>query len=972
MADSADLSGSSPNRGPTVFVVTTITIAIASVFVAARLVCRIGIIRRVTWDDYFMIIAWFLAAGLSATIDIATTKGLGKHDANIPDKDRDALRKTEYTTSVLYYPALMATKTSVLIFYLRLSKNTQKVLRAASWVVLGIVNVSGIIITFLNIFQCTPIQATFSTTTEDRKCLPLLTEFLCAAPVNIVTDLAILALPLPVLTGMRLPSRQKTILVFTFSLAVFVTIIDVIRISYLQAAVSDLPEGTVTRSSSVPFGGTTEFSWHASFAFMWIAVEVNVGMVCACIPTLKPLIMKILPAMLVDPDATGTSRELNNTSAKRSSTDGSALPATGTTGGLQQPAGDNGPALDRMPSLDFITTPDMAGNGPQAAGAGTSIQAAMNAATFATTSTVYDNGVYFGFVNMKRPKVMTKTSVRESFKYCTIVTILFLLWGFSYGLLNTLNNAIASLSHMSAAETLGLTSAYFGGGYFFGPLVVGEWVLRHDEHARFHDTSKRSGAGDAAGGFKATFIMGLSIYGIGTIMFWPSAAFTSFAGFMVSNFVVGFGLAVLETAANPFMILCGPPQYGEMRILIAQGIQGVATVLSGLLARNVFDDIEVDRQSGPAVFMDVQWTYLAITLFCAALALFFYYMPLPEATDEDLGRTTSRLRVDPLKRSIGHLQLRTVSIILAVAAQWTYVAGQECMSIFFEDLITSYLPNQTSSTPNGGDDTTTTSISNPKPSGLTISTTEYLFIAHAAFAISRFNAAHLAYLSAKHPNNRFLPSPRTVLTISTLLSVVFALVAVLIKPVHNTNLMAIPVILFYFAEGPLWPLIFALGLRGQGRRTKRASAWLTMGGSGPVFWPFVMYAVVRGGGTVQLSFVVVVALLVVTLAYPVFLIAVKDARLLADGTVKANGHGAGGGMGGGEGDSEGEETAREGSPGGDDPVLWQRRWSTMSTLAASFVGRISNKLSWSRRGTAATLEPGPGDGVPGGHPREEN
>lgn len=112
----------------------------------------------------------------------------------------------------------MALKTSILVFYLRLSKNTQQVLRVASWIVLAIVNVSGVVLTLLNIFQCRPVVASFSSSyTGQAQCIPLLTEFICSAPVNIVTDLAILALPIPVLTGMRLPKRQKYILVITFS-----------------------------------------------------------------------------------------------------------------------------------------------------------------------------------------------------------------------------------------------------------------------------------------------------------------------------------------------------------------------------------------------------------------------------------------------------------------------------------------------------------------------------------------------------------------------------------------------------------------------------------------------------------------------------------------------------------------------------------------------------------------------------------
>ena len=820
----------------------------------------------------------------------------------------------------------------------------------ASWVVLGIVNLAGLILTIINIFQCRPINASFSDITGEPKCIPLLTEFICSAPINIVTDLAILALPIPVLTSMRLPTRQKTILVFTFTLGIFVTIVDVVRIYYLQQAITNVPSSPSSDPGAI-FGDSVEFPWNASLSLMWSAVEVNIGMTCACIPTLKPLIIKILPAMLVDPHGTRTAgsstqdKEMANESpSKHGSDEGrqaqGAVPEAPTNGLRAPPAQDSGP--EGVTMMDFLTTPDMTELPGQRNSTGLRIPQSATIDTLASNST-RRNSVYFGFVNMKRPKSMIKTDVAESFRYCLIVTILFLLWGFSYGLLNTLNNVVATISNMTTAQTLGLTSVYFGGGYFFGPLVVGEWVLRHDEHARFHDSKSRANS-EPVGGFKATFIMGLAIYGIGTIMFWPSAVMTSFAGFMISNFVVGFGLGVLETGANPFIVLCGPPQYAEMRLCISQGFQGVATVISGLLAQKVFFvDLDSDDASGSMILLDVQWTYLAITLFCVALALFFYYMPLPEVTDEELGRAATRLPVDPQKRGIGGLQLRTWCIILAVLAQWVYVAAQEIMSIYFHSMITALSPDASSSA--------------DKPPGLTLSVSNYLLIAHAAFAISRFNAAHLAYAAVKHPNNRWIPCPRTILTLTSASSVLLALICVVLRPRANPDILAIPVILFFFAEGPVWPLVFAIGLRGQGKRTKRAGAWLTMGASGPAFWPFVMYGIINEGGSVQTAFVLVVVLLIFSLFYPLYLTFVKDARTLVDPIHKGRlvGVGAGGGMGGGENPS----TAQ--SPSAShldlDAIIRerQRNLSDSSTGKEGFLRRVSKSFPTRRRDTARTM-----------------
>lgn len=648
------------------------------------------------------------------------------------------------------------------------------------------------------------------------------------------------------------------------------TVVDVVRIHFLQSALAEVPTGPSSSIGST-FGGQADFAWNASLSFMWSAVEVNIGITCACIPTLKPLILKLLPAMLYDPDGSGTSASKNR--ELESSNRHSQPPAAGVSippsAALPNPAAD-----DREPvydTMEFLTTPDMLQSSPNPA-LSERARTSMTAGTAATT----ENAVYFGFVNMAKPKSMLKTSASESFKYCSTVAILFLLWGVSYGLLNTLNNVVANINHFSTAQTLGLTSAYFGGGYFFGPLLVGEWILRRDEHNR--SLRHKKNEMENVGGFKVTFIVGLSIYGIGTIIFWPSAVTNSYGGFMVSNFIVGFGLSVLEVAANAFIVLCGPSELGETRLLLAQAVQATGSVLSGLLANKVFfTNVGQGNPSTSTTLINVQWTYLSITLLCAGLGLFFYYMPLPEVSDQELEDSAKRLPVDPQKRSFGGLQLRTISLALAVLSQYFYVAAQESNSIYFSDLMVSILPNRAHSGERATEGSAGTSDTD-KPPGMAISISDYLLVAHTAFAISRFLAGYLTYLSVSH---RRIPRPRNLLTIFLALSFLLALLPVVLRP-SNADLLVIPVILFFFAEGPVWPLIFAIGLRGQGCRTKRAAAFITMGGSGGGAVPFVMYGIIATGGTIQTSYIVIVVLQVLMMAYPLFLEAVRDARSMVE------------------------------------------------------------------------------------------
>ncbi|KAL9620646.1 MAG: hypothetical protein Q9204_008188, partial [Flavoplaca sp. TL-2023a] len=112
-----------------------------------------------------------------------------------------------------------------------------------------------------------------------------------------------------------------------------------------------------------------------------------------------------------------------------------------------------------------------------------------------------------------------------------------------------------------------------------------------------------------------------------------SATKPSFGGFCAAIFVIGNGLGSLETAANPYLAVCGPPRYSEIRINLAQAFNAVGTVVAPVLGSYVFfkevgDNAEAIR--------NVQWVYLAIACFVFLLAVVFYFSTIPEITDADM------------------------------------------------------------------------------------------------------------------------------------------------------------------------------------------------------------------------------------------------------------------------------------------------------------------------------------------------
>lgn len=183
--------------------------------------------------------------------------------------------------------------------------------------------------------------------------------------------------------------------------------------------------------------------------------------------------------------------------------------------------------------------------------------------------------------------------------------------GFAYGLLDVLNAKFQTALNITAAKAGGLQGAYFG-AYFIGPLTYSGWIVR-----KF--------------GYRWTFIVGLCIYGVGALMFWPSAVYRSFPGFCGSLFIVGSGLSTLETSANPFIATCGPPRLSEFRLELSQSFQAVGSVMAPLLASRVFFS-----HTDPTDLSKVQWTYLGIAAFVFLLAIVFFFSPLPEVTDADM------------------------------------------------------------------------------------------------------------------------------------------------------------------------------------------------------------------------------------------------------------------------------------------------------------------------------------------------
>jgi fucose permease len=808
------------DRGPATSAVTLLFIVLCTIFVAARFYTRIWLVRSVKQDDYWILAAWLCAVAFSGSICVGVHYGLGRHSTDISIVHFESLRKAEYAFSVLYNPSLMLTKTSIIVFYLSvMSKDVDPVFKWSNWLTLAVVNIAGLALTLLNMFQCRPVGAALRyPTPANAKCTDIVTLYLSSAPVNIITDLAILFLPMPILTGMRLPKKQKIILIVTFSFGAFVAAVDVVRIAYLENAALNRFK-VVQTNGNERTSEQNDFPWYASLSFMWSAVEVNLGIICACVPSLKPLFSRFLPSFIRDADEeltpTGSMSEDN---VERLNTEG--LPPNGNM--VTNPAAFRKPSVmeysgddsgDEMGFLNMLAGPDH--EAPHSKMERTSTK-------LTKTNTSRSAASDFDFVAMNSTRNVLKLTNRESIWPIGVVTIIFFLWGFAYGLLDTLNAEFQKVVNISTGESLGLHAAYFG-GYMVGPLTLGQFMLKKY-------------------GFKASMMTGLVVYACGTLVFWPSAVLTSYTAFVISNAIVGFGLSCLEIAANPYIALCGPLEYAEARLNFSQGFQAIGTVLSPLLATKVLFR-SVSKDNAPSL-VNVQWTYLGIALFVIALAVVFYYIPLPEATDEQLAAMADR-REAVYSAKLGPYRVVWITLALGVFSQWCYVGGQEAIGGNVETLVRNLTPR---------------SKRNPF---------DYNTVFHTVFAVGRFVAAFLNYIM----------KPRWILLF---LYTGLLVTCGLQMGLNGTPGVAIDQLTALFEAG-IFSIIYAICMRGMGAHTKTAAALMTAAISGGAVPPVIQWAVsnVRG---FKYSYCVPLAVFAFGMIFPIYLNLLPAARLCVDPT----------------------------------------------------------------------------------------
>ena len=147
-----------------------------------------------------------------------------------------------------------------------------------------------------------------------------------------------------------------------------------------------------------------------------------------------------------------------------------------------------------------------------------------------------------------------------------LVTSLFALWGFANAVTDPMVQAFKKVLELSNSEAAWVQMAFYG-GYFCMALPAAMFMRKYS--------------------YKVGILIGLALYATGALLFYPAAQSESFMFFCLGLYVLTFGLAFLETAANPYALAMGAKETATQRLNLAQAFNPVG-LIAGLFVAQQF------------------------------------------------------------------------------------------------------------------------------------------------------------------------------------------------------------------------------------------------------------------------------------------------------------------------------------------------------------------------------------------------
>jgi len=380
-----------------------------------------------------------------------------------------------------------------------------------------------------------------------------------------------------------------------------------------------------------------------------------------------------------------------------------------------------------------------------------------------------------------------------------LITSLFALWGFANDITNPMVAAFKRVLELNNTQASFVQLAFYG-GYFTMALPAAFFIKKYS--------------------YKTGILLGLGLYFLGAMLFYPAAAWESYGFFLASLYILTFGLAFLETTANPYILSMGPESTATQRLNLAQAFNPMGAlaglfvakefILNALQSNNtdaagniIFTSLDESAKSviRTADLMVIRDPYVMLGLVVMGILVVIAMAQMPENKD-------SNSKVD-FKNTMRRL-LKNRNFVEGTLAQMFYVGAQ----IMVWTYIYQYAE--------------VLGISNAEA-------VNYGYAALIVFLVGRWICTFLL---------KFIQASK-LLTIFSILAILFTAGAIFLPGMAGLySLVAIS-----FAMSLMFPTIYGIALEGLGEDSKFAAAYLVMAIVGGAIMPTLQGMILDLGGS---------------------------------------------------------------------------------------------------------------------------
>ncbi|KAJ1326892.1 CFEM domain-containing protein [Microdochium nivale] len=335
--------GIEPNNNTVAYnVIVTILMALSCLFVIIRVVYKQFLTQMGLGPDDWAMVATLIVCIPSAVTNVQLAEyGIGKDIWTLTPEQITNFSRTFWIVSLLYFTEVAMLKVSILFFYLRIFPDPA--VRRMLWGTLVVIIIFGISFVLAAALQCRPVSYNWTSWREPSQKAQCRDSSVIAwanAGISIALDLWMLYLPLSQVRSLNLHWKKKVGVAAMVVVGTFVTVISIVRLA-------SLVKFRKTANTTNDYWGVT----------VWSTVEITVGIMCACMPSMRVILVRIWPRLF------GSSSYASNSQYANHYAKGSKN-RTGTGSQVDNPPSKNKSAVRSSWKPKFSKRPDLPVDGP--------------------------------------------------------------------------------------------------------------------------------------------------------------------------------------------------------------------------------------------------------------------------------------------------------------------------------------------------------------------------------------------------------------------------------------------------------------------------------------------------------------------------------------------------------------------------------------------------------------------------------